>query len=95
MLMTALIAAAAFLLGLRAGLAIGYRAERGRRIVAERKWLLELGRVLGIRPVQLDSVEATRTRILDQMRDRAIVEEREAERAALAERAERPVSDPS
>jgi len=68
--MSALIAVAGFLLGLRVGLAIGYRAERGRRIVAERKWLLELGRALGVKPAQLDSVEATRARILDEVRDR-------------------------
>jgi len=34
MLLTALIAAAAFLVGLRAGIAIGYRSERRRRLSA-------------------------------------------------------------
>jgi len=69
-LYSALIAIAAFLLGLRAGLALGYRAERGRRIVAERKWLLELGRALGVKPTALEPVEATRARMLDEARAR-------------------------
>ena len=70
-LMSALIAIAAFLLGLRAGLAIGYRAERGRRIVAERRWLLELGRAVGVKPAELEPVDETRARILGVIRDRA------------------------
>ena len=65
MLYTALCIGAAFLLGLRAGLALGYRAERGKRILAERKWLGEIGRALGVRPMQLEPIESLRERVLD------------------------------
>ena len=78
MLYTALLIGAAFLLGLRAGLALGYRAERGRRIVNERKWLGEIGRALGVRPTQAESVDALRERILDQALEvRAIEQSRD------------------
>jgi hypothetical protein len=68
----ALIAIASFILGVRLGLAVGYRAERGRRIVAERKWLSELAYVLGARPLHLESIEAARARLLDEARDRVV-----------------------
>jgi hypothetical protein len=64
----ALIAIASFILGMRLGLAVGYRAERGRRIVVERRWLSELARVLGARPLELESVEAARERLLGEVR---------------------------
>jgi hypothetical protein len=51
-------------------------AERGRRIVVERKWLSELARALGARPLELESVVAVRERLL------AVAQGR-AERAAL------------
>ena len=66
----ALIAIAAFILGVRVGLAVGYRAERGRRIVVERKWLAELAGVLGARPPELESVDAARARLLAEARSR-------------------------
>ena len=70
MLFNALIAAAGFLLGLRVGLAVGYRAERGRRIVGERKWLADLARALGVRPPQYESIDAARERLLEAAQDR-------------------------
>jgi hypothetical protein len=81
----ALIAIASFILGVRVGLAVGYRAERGRRIVVERKWLSELARALGARPLELESVDAARARLLDEARDRidvpaALPREEQAER---------------
>jgi hypothetical protein len=66
----ALIAAAGFILGVRVGLALGYRAERGRRIVVERRWLGELARVLGAKPPEMESVDAARARLLDEARKR-------------------------
>ena len=70
MLFNALIAAAGFLLGLRVGLAVGYRAERGRRIVAERRWLADLARALGVRAPQYESIDAARERLLAAAQDR-------------------------
>jgi hypothetical protein len=69
-LYNALIAIAGFLLGLRAGLAMGYRAERGRRIVGERAWLRQLARVIGVRPPEGESIDAARERLLEATRDR-------------------------
>ena len=70
MLSGALIAIAGFILGVRVGLAIGYRAERGRRVVVERKWLAELAAVLGAKPPELESVDAARARLLAEARGR-------------------------
>ena len=70
MLAGALIAIAGFILGVRVGLALGYRAERGRRIVVERKWLAELAGVLGTKPPELESVTAARARLLAEARER-------------------------
>ena len=67
----ALLAIAGFILGVRVGLALGYRAERGRRIVLERKWLSELARALGARPLELESVDAARARLLAHARSDA------------------------
>jgi hypothetical protein len=66
----ALLAIAAFVLGVRVGLALGYRAERGRRIVAERAWLEQLARVMGAKPPELESIDAARARILGEARAR-------------------------
>jgi hypothetical protein len=66
----ALIAIAGFILGVRLGLALGYRAERGRRIVVERRWLAELAGVLGAKPPELESVDAARARLLAEARGR-------------------------
>jgi hypothetical protein len=63
-LFSALIAIAGFILGARVGLAIGYRAERGRRIVAERKWLAELAGALSAKAPEFESVDAARARLL-------------------------------
>lgn len=71
MLFGALIAIAGFILGVRLGLAIGYRAERGRRIVVERRWLAELAGVLGAKPPELESVDAARARLLAEARGRS------------------------
>ncbi len=70
MLYNALLALAGFILGVRLGLALGYRSERGRRIVLERKWLSELARAMGARPLQLESVDAARARLLAEARAR-------------------------
>ena len=70
MLFGALIGVAGFILGVRLGLAIGYRAERGRRIIVERKWLAELAGVLGARAPELESVDAARARLLAEARGR-------------------------
>ena len=70
MLLGALIGVAGFILGVRVGLALGYRAERGRRIVVERKWLAEFARVLGAKPPELESVDAARARLLAEARER-------------------------
>ena len=70
MLFAALIAVAGFLLGLRAGLSIGYRAERGRRIIAERRWLADLARALDVKPGDQESVDAIRARMLTEARRR-------------------------
>lgn len=70
MLFGALIAIAGFILGVRLGLALGYRAERGRRIVVERRWLAELAGVLGAKPPELESVDAARARLLAEARGR-------------------------
>ena len=70
MLFGALISIAGFILGVRVGLAVGYRAERGRRIVVERKWLAELAGVLGAKPPELESVDAARARLLGEARSR-------------------------
>jgi hypothetical protein len=69
-LFSALIAIAGFILGVRVGLAVGYRAERGRRIVVERTWLAELASVLGAKPPELESVDAARARLLAEARGR-------------------------
>jgi hypothetical protein len=69
-LYSALIAIAGFILGVRVGLGVGYRSERGRRITQERRWLGELARALGIRRLDLESVDAARARILDEARRR-------------------------
>jgi hypothetical protein len=69
-LLGALIAIAGFILGVRVGLALGYRAERGRRIVVERRWLAELAGVLGAKPPELESVDAARARLLGEARAR-------------------------
>jgi hypothetical protein len=78
-LYNALLAIAGFILGVRVGLALGYRAERGRRIVQERKWLSELARAIGARPLQLESVEAARARLLAEASARASDEAPEVE----------------
>jgi hypothetical protein len=65
-----LLAIAGFILGLRVGLSIGYRAERGRRIVTERKWLAELATALGAKPPELESINAARARLLAAARGR-------------------------
>ena len=70
MLFAALIAVAGFLLGLRAGLSIGYRAERGRRVIAERRWLADLARALDVKPGDQESVDAIRARMLTEARRR-------------------------
>jgi hypothetical protein len=69
-LFNALIAITGMILGVRVGLAVGYRAERGRRIVAERKWLAELASVLGAKPPELESIDAARARLLSEARAR-------------------------
>jgi hypothetical protein len=65
-----LIGIAGFILGARVGLAVGYRAERGRRIVVERRWLAELAAALGAKPPELESVDAARARLLAEARGR-------------------------
>jgi hypothetical protein len=65
-----LLAIAGFILGVRVGLSIGYRAERGRRIVTERKWLADLAGALGARPPELESINAARERLLAAARER-------------------------
>jgi hypothetical protein len=65
-----LIAVAGFILGVRVGLSVGYRAERGRRIVTERKWLADLAGALGARPPELESINAARARLLAAARGR-------------------------
>jgi hypothetical protein len=78
-LYSALIAVAGFILGVRVGLAVGYRGERGRRIIQERKWLGELARALGARSprTELESIDVVRARLLaeaargSERRDRA------------------------
>ncbi len=70
MLFNALIAITGMILGVRVGLAVGYRAERGRRIVAERKWLAELASVIGAKPPELESIDAARARLLSEARSR-------------------------
>jgi hypothetical protein len=69
-LFNALIAITGMILGVRVGLAVGYRAERGRRIVAERKWLAELASVIGAKPPELESIDAARARLLGEARAR-------------------------
>jgi hypothetical protein len=69
-LFNALIAITGMILGVRVGLAVGYRAERGRRIVAERKWLAELASVIGAKPPELESIDAARARLLSEARSR-------------------------
>ncbi len=61
---------AGFILGARVGLSLGYRAERGRRIVVERKWLAQLAIALGAKPPELESVDAARARLLEAARER-------------------------
>ena len=70
MLFGVLTGIAGFILGARVGLSLGYRAERGRRIIAERKWLTELAGVIGARPPELESVDAARARLLAAARER-------------------------
>ncbi|MGO8993351.1 MAG: hypothetical protein ACLQVI_08470 [Polyangiaceae bacterium] len=70
MLFGVLIAVAGFILGVRVGLSVGYRAERGRRIVTERKWLADLAGALGARPPELESINAARARLLAAARGR-------------------------
>ena len=70
MLFNALIAITGLILGVRVGLAVGYRAERGRRILGERKWLTELARVLGSKPPEQESIDAARERLLNDARAR-------------------------
>jgi hypothetical protein len=65
-----LTAIAGFILGVRVGLSLGYRAERGRRIVSERQWLAELAGVLGAKPPELESINAARARLLAEARGR-------------------------
>ena len=72
MLFSALIAITGLILGVRVGLAVGYRAERGRRIIAERKWLAELAQVLGSKPPEFESIEAARARLLGEARARRL-----------------------
>jgi len=69
-LFAALLAIAGFILGVRVGLSIGYRAERGRRIVTERKWLADLAGALGTKPPELESINAARARLLAAARGR-------------------------
>ena len=66
-LFSILIAIAGFILGVRVGLAIGYRAERGRRIVAERAWLAKVAGAIGVPPPELESIETARARLLGAM----------------------------
>ena len=61
---------AGFILGSRVGLSLGYRAERGRRIIAERKWLAQLATALGAKPPELESIDAARARLLEAARQR-------------------------
>lgn len=70
MLFVVLLAIAGFILGLRVGLSIGYRAERGRRIVTERKWLADLAAALGAKPPEFESIDAARARLLAAARGR-------------------------
>lgn len=70
MLFNALIAITGMILGVRVGLAIGYRAERGRRILAERRWLTELAQVIGSKPPEFESIDAARARLLSEARGR-------------------------
>jgi hypothetical protein len=65
-----LIGVAGFILGVRVGLSVGYRAERGRRIVTERRWLADLAVALGAKPPELESINAARARLLAQARGR-------------------------
>jgi len=85
-LYNALLAIAGFILGVRVGLALGYRAERGRRIVLERKWLSDLARALRARPLELESVDAARARLLAEARSRS----RDAAPAPLPSRPDDP-----
>jgi hypothetical protein len=59
---------AGLILGVRVGLSVGYRAERGRRIVSERRWLADLAGALGARPPELESINAARERLLAEVR---------------------------
>ncbi len=61
---------AGFILGSRVGLSLGYRAERGRRIIAERKWLAQLATAIGAKPPELESIDAARARLLEAARQR-------------------------
>ncbi len=70
MIFGVLTAIAGFILGVRVGLSLGYRAERGRRIVSERQWLAELAGVLGAKPPELESINAARARLLAEARGR-------------------------
>jgi hypothetical protein len=69
-LFVVLLAIAGFILGLRVGLSLGYRAERGRRIVTERKWLGDLAAALGAKPPEFESINAARARLLAAARGR-------------------------
>lgn len=71
MIFGVLTAVAGFILGARVGLSIGYRAERGRRIVAERQWLADLAGALGAKPPELESINAARARLLAEARGRS------------------------
>jgi hypothetical protein len=65
-----LTAIAGFILGVRVGLSVGYRAERGRRIVSERQWLADLAGAIGAKPPELESINAARARLLAEARER-------------------------
>jgi hypothetical protein len=65
-----LIGVAGFILGVRVGLSLGYRAERGRRIVSERQWLADLAGAIGAKPPELESINAARARLLAEARGR-------------------------
>jgi hypothetical protein len=79
-----LIAIAGFILGVRVGLAVGYRAERGRQILSERKWLAQLAGALRAKPPEFESIVAARARLLEEATRAQVLDEARAAAAAAA-----------